>query len=232
MDYRQMPDGQAQYTQAPNSQMQYTQSPNGQAQYTQAPNSQMQYTQAPSGQPQYTQMPYQQMPNGQPQYTQMPYQQMPNGQPQYMQMPNGQMQYAQMPYAQPQSNKAAFSVLKLIGLIIAVAGLVYKVVYNITYFDSIKDWWDGLIWMYFAMYVTSVITIVSALLRRTGALVLSISIMALSFVLLLADGILFLGFAATLSTHSMIEVGIAPLVNILNCIASVFILIGAVGSKK
>ena len=217
MDYRQMPDGQAQYTQAPNSQMQYTQSPNGQAQYTQAPNSQMQYTQAPSGQPQYTQMPYQQM---------------PNGQPQYMQMPNGQMQYAQMPYAQPQSNKAAFSVLKLIGLIIAVAGLVYKVVYNITYFDSIKDWWNGSIWLYFAMYVTSVITIVSALLRRTGALILSISIMALSFVLLLVDGILFLGFAVTLSTHSMIEVGIAPLVNILNCIASVFILIGAVGSKK
>lgn len=192
--------------------MDYRQMPDGQAQYTQAPNSQMQYTQVP----------YQQMPNGQPQYTQMPYQQ----------MPNGQMQYAQMPYAQPQSNKAAFSVLKLIGLIIAVAGLVYKVVYNITYFDSIKDWWHGLIWMYFAMYVTSVITIVSALLRRTGALVLSISIMALSFVLLLADGILFLGFAATLSTHSMIEVGIAPLVNILNCIASVFILIGAVGSKK
>ena len=187
MDYRQMPDGQAQYTQAPNSQMQYTQSPNGQAQYTQAP---------------------------------------------YQQMPNGQMQYTQMPYAQPQSNKAAFSVLKLIGLIIAVAGLVYKVVYNITYFDSIKDWWHELIWMYFAMYVTSVITIVSALLRRTGALVLSISIMALSFVLLLVDGILFLGFAVTLSTHSMIEVGIAPLVNILNCIASVFILIGAVGSKK
>ena len=217
MDYRQMPDGQAQYTQAPNSQMQYTQAPNGQAQYTQAPNSQMQYTQAPNGQPQYTQMP-----NGQAQYTQAPYQQ----------MPNGQMQYAQMSYAQPQSNKAAFSVLKLIGLIIAVAGLVYKVVYNITYFDSIKDWWSGLIWMYFAMYVTSAITIVSALLRRTGALVLSISIMALSFVLLLVDGILFLGFAVTLSTHSMIEVGIAPLVNILNCIASVFILIGAVGSKK
>ncbi len=197
MDYRQMPDGQAQYTQAPNSQMQYTQAP-----------------------------------NGQPQYTQMPYQQMPNGQPQYMQKPYGQMQYAQMPYAQPQSNKAAFSVLKLIGLIIAVAGLVYKVVYNITYFDSIKDWWSGLIWMYFAMYVTSAITIVSALLRRTGALVLSISIMALSFVLLLVDGILFLGFAATLSTYSMIELGIAPLVNILNCIASVFILIGAVRSKK
>ena len=202
--------------------MDYRQMPDGQAQYTQAPNSQMQYTQAPNGQPQYTQVPYQQMPNGQPQYTQAPYQQ----------MPNGQMQYAQMPYAQPQSNKDAFSVLKLIGLIIAVAGLVYKVVYNITYFDSIKDWWSGLIWMYFAMYVTSAITIVSALLRRTGALVLSISIMALSFVLLLVDGILFLGFAVTLSTHSMIEVGIAPLVNILNCIASVFILIGAVGSKK
>ncbi len=227
MDYRQMPDGQAQYTQAPNSQMQYTQAPNGQPQYTQAP----------SGQPQYTQVPYQQMPSGQPQYTQVPYQQMPNGQAQYtqapyQQMPNGQMQYAQMPYAQPQSNKAAFSVLKLIGLIIAVAGLVYKVVYNITYFDSIKDWWHGSIWMYFAMYVTSAITIVSALLRRTGALVLSISIMALSFVLLLVDGILFLGFAATLSTYSMIELGIAPLVNILNCIASVFILIGAVRSKK
>lgn len=204
------------------SNMDYRQMPDGQAQYTQAPNSQMQYTQAPNGQPQYTQVPYQQMPNGQPQYTQAPYQQ----------MPNGQMQYAQMPYAQPQSNKDAFSVLKLIGLIIAVAGLVYKVVYNITYFDSIKDWWSGLIWMYFAMYVTSAITIVSALLRRTGALVLSISIMALSFVLLLVDGILFLGFAVTLSTHSMIEVGIAPLVNILNCIASVFILIGAVGSKK
>ena len=187
--------------------MDYRQMPDGQAQYTQAPNSQMQYTQAPNGQPQYTQMPYQQI-------------------------PNGQMQYAQMPYAQPQSNKAAFSVLKLIGLIIAVAGLVYKVVYNITYFDSIKDWWHGSIWMYFAMYVTSVITIVSALLRRTGALVLSISIMALSFVLLLVDGILFLGFAVTLSTHSMIEVGIAPLVNILNCIASVFILIGAIRSKK
>lgn len=252
MDYRQMPngqvpDGQPQYQQAPNGQPQYQQAPNGQTQYQQAPNGQMQYqqipnAQAPNGQVQYGQAQYQQMPNGQSPYAQTQYQQMPNGQvqysqPQYTQSPYTQPQYQQSPYtqasyAQPQSDQSSLSALKLVGLIIALLGLIFRVANNITNYDGITDWWGGMLVGYFILYFTSVLTIVSALLKRNASLVISICMLTISVLFLVFDGILFLGFAVTLNPSGMGEIGIVPLVNLLNLVASVLVLIGAARSGR
>ncbi|MBO7355402.1 MAG: hypothetical protein J6U50_02100 [Lachnospiraceae bacterium] len=257
MDYRQMPngqvpDGQTQYQQAPNGQTQYqqipnTQVPNGQTQYQQAPNGQPQYQQVPNGQMQYQQIPNAQAPNGQVHYGQAQYRQMPNGQSpyaqtQYQQMPNGQVQYSQpqyqqspytqASYAQPQSDQSSLSALKLVGLIIALLGLIFRVANNITNYDGITDWWGGMLVGYFILYFTSVLTIVSALLKRNASLVISICMLTISVLFLVFDGILFLGFAITLNSSGMGEIGIVPLVNLLNLVASVLVLIGAARSGR
>ncbi|MBP1584084.1 MAG: hypothetical protein ILP17_00110, partial [Lachnospiraceae bacterium] len=235
MDYRQMPNGQApngqtQYQQVPNGQMQYQQAPNDQTQYQQAPNGQMQYQQVPNGQVQYGQAQYQQMPNGQSAYAQ--YQQSSNGQVQYSQPQYQQSPYTQASYAQPQSDLSSLSALKLVGLIIALLGLIFRVANNITNYDGITDWWGGMLVGYFILYFTSVLTIVSALLKRNASLVISICMLTISVLFLVFDGILFLGFAITLNSSGMGEIGIVPLVNLLNLVASVLVLIGAARSGR
>ena len=235
MDYRQMPNGQApngqtQYQQVPNGQMQYQQAPNDQTQYQQAPNGQMQYQQVPNGQVQYGQAQYQQMPNGQSAYAQ--YQHSSNGQVQYSQPQYQQSPYTQASYAQPQSDLSSLSALKLVGLIIALLGLIFRVANNITNYDGITDWWGGMLVGYFILYFTSVLTIVSALLKRNASLVISICMLTISVLFLVFDGILFLGFAITLNSSGMGEIGIVPLVNLLNLVASVLVLIGAARSGR
>ena len=136
-----------------------------------------------------------------------------------------------MDYVQPQ-RKSSFSVLKLIGLLIAIGGFIYKAVFAVTYFEDIYEWWSRLILLYFLLYSTSIITIASSLLKGTASLVMSIVVIALSWTLLLADGISYLGFAASLNDTPMIQLGITPLVNVLNMIAGVFILIGAIRSRR
>ena len=136
-----------------------------------------------------------------------------------------------MEYNQPQ-NRSSFSVLKLIGLLIAAGGLAYKAVFAVMYFDDIADWWSGLILMYFVLYFTSILAIVSSLLKGTASLVLSIVTIALACLFLCGDGIMFLGFAASLNSTPMIRMGIAPLVNVLNLVSGILCLIGTIRSSR
>jgi hypothetical protein len=116
---------------------------------------------------------------------------------------------------------------KVIGLILGIVALTVKIVDLVMFHDSILDWWSRMIMLYIIMYSTSVLTIISAVTKDSVSKILSIIVMALSAVLLGCDGIAWLGFAASLNSTPMHELGIMPVCNIIHAIAGVFVLIGS-----
>ena len=124
-------------------------------------------------------------------------------------------------------NTAVSIILKFTGLLVAAAALVYKVIFAVTYFDKITDWWGGTIALYFVLYITSIATVASAFLKGMAGQITAITTAVVSGLFLGVDFIMWLGFAATLNSNSLISVGIAPLVNVLNIIACAFIAIGS-----
>ena len=127
--------------------------------------------------------------------------------------------------------KTGFSLLKLFGLLIAAAGLIYKIIFAVKYHYYIADWWSGFLIMYYLMYLTSIFTIASSFFKGTASLITSIVIMAVSCLLLCADGISLLGFAASLNSTPMIKMGIVPLVNVLNLVSGVLYLVAWIRSR-
>ena len=127
--------------------------------------------------------------------------------------------------------KNALWFLKVIALVIAIVALVYKIVFAVTRFDSISAWWQQSVFIYFALYMTSIITIVSTLLRGKIALFASLAVISISIFMLLGDGLAFLGFAASLNDTPMADMGIMPLVNVLNILAGILNVIGTGVSK-
>ena len=119
----------------------------------------------------------------------------------------------------------------MIALVIAIGALVYKIVFAVTRFDSISAWWQQSVFIYFALYMTSIITIVSTLLRGKIALFASLAVISISIFMLLGDGLAFLGFAASLNDTPMADMGIMPLVNVLNILAGILNVIGTGVSK-
>ncbi|MBP5608556.1 MAG: hypothetical protein J6X66_09870 [Lachnospiraceae bacterium] len=74
--------------------------------------------------------------------------------------------------------------------------------------------------------MTSIITIVSTLLRGKISLFASLAVVSISLMMLLGDVLIFLGLAASLNDTAMADIGIMPLVNILNLIAAALNVIG------
>lgn len=124
-------------------------------------------------------------------------------------------------------NTAASIFLKTTGLLVAAVALVYKVIFAVAYFDEITDWWGGMIVLYFVLYITSAATLASAFLKGMAGQITAITTAVVSGLFLGVDFIMWLGFAATLNSNSLISVGIAPLVNVLNIIACALIVIGS-----
>ena len=81
--------------------------------------------------------------------------------------------------------------------------------------------------LYFVLYITSVATVASAFLKGMAGQITAITTAVVSGLFLGVDFIMWLGFAATLNSNSLISVGIAPLVNVLNIIACALIAIGS-----
>ncbi len=120
-------------------------------------------------------------------------------------------------------------VFKVMGFIIALAGLIYKVYFAILYFDKISMWWNGsMIAMYFLFYITSLATMASSFFKGKVGMIISISIIFTSVSLLVVDGLAVLGFAASLDSASLIERGIVPLVNVLNMLAGIINLFASI----
>ena len=120
-------------------------------------------------------------------------------------------------------------VFKVMGFIIALAGLIYKVYFAILYFDKISMWWNGsMIAMYFLFYITSLATMASSFFKGKVGMIIAISIIFTSVSLLVVDGLAVLGFAASLDSASLIERGIVPLVNVLNMLAGIINLFASI----
>ena len=104
--------------------------------------------------------------------------------------------------------------------------------FTVTNYDSISEWWAGLIFLFFAGFITSLITAVNSFTRGMVTLIISLVIVIISTCLLGIDILCLLGFAASLDDASLIDRGIFPLVNLMNIVASVFDLIGFFFIKK
>ena len=125
-----------------------------------------------------------------------------------------------------------FSIWKIIGLVIALGALVYKLIFTAYYWDSITDWWARMIPMFFVLFVTSLAAAYTTFTRGLPTLILSGTIMAVSLTFLVFDGILALGIIASLNNASLTEYGVFPLVNVLNAVAGGLDLIGYFSLKK
>ena len=125
-----------------------------------------------------------------------------------------------------------FSVWKIIGLVIALGALAYKLVFTVYYWDSIVMWWAGTIAMFFILFATSFATAFTTFTRGIATLILAGTMIAISLTFLVVDGLCVLGFAASLNNSTLTECGIFPLVNVLNSIAGGLDLIGFFSLKK
>ena len=114
-----------------------------------------------------------------------------------------------------------FDKWKIIGLAIAVAVLVYRVITAAVYFDDINEYWAGLAFLFWGAFITSFATIATTFTRGKVTLIMSIVMMSLSFFLLFMDLLFFLGSIVSLSSQSMSEQGLFPLVHLFNGFASI-----------
>ena len=128
--------------------------------------------------------------------------------------------------------KKAFSFLTLIGLLIAVGAIIYKVTYAVIWFDSITEWWNRLLMVYFMFYMTSFTAIASAFLKGKAAMITAFAVAGVSFALLFLDGVTLMGFIVSLDDTPLIERGIVPLVNLLNMAAGLLIAFGALRKHR
>ena len=125
--------------------------------------------------------------------------------------------------------KSLFRPGKIIGLLIGLGALIYKVISFFMNMRTILDWWGRSFGLYIALYITSTVTICFAINYDKITRISSVVMMIVSICLLFADGIVWIGFIATMNNRTMTEMGIMPMVNLLNLIANAFVLVGSKG---
>jgi len=130
------------------------------------------------------------------------------------------------------TKKKAFSILKMAGLLIAAGALVYKAVFTAVYFDSITDWWQSMIILFFLSYLTSFAAIAAAFLKGKAAMIAGFIMAGVSLAMLFLNGFTLLGFVVSLDDTPLIERGIMPLVNLLNLISGILVAVGALIQRR
>ena len=124
------------------------------------------------------------------------------------------------------SNKKQF------GFILGVSALVCKAICFLFYPGSIFEWWGRLVILYFASYLTSVLTITSSVSENKKSKILSSILLILSICFLGVDYYICFGYAVSLSNIPLNEIGIMPFVNLMNVISNVVILLEAKAFNK
>ncbi|MBQ6475951.1 MAG: hypothetical protein IJJ34_07060 [Clostridia bacterium] len=131
-----------------------------------------------------------------------------------------------------QIKKKTFSILKTAGLLIAAGALVYKAVFTAVYFDSITDWWQSMIVLFFLSYLTSFAAIASAFLKGKAAVIAGFVMAGVSLAMLFLNAFTLLGFVVSLDYTPLIDRGIMPLVNLLNLISGILVAVGAIIQRR
>ena len=125
-----------------------------------------------------------------------------------------------------------FSIWKIIGLIIALLSLGYRIVNTAYYIDTITEWWGHFIILFFAVFLISLITIATSFTRGPLTMFLAAGMIIASILLIGVDIFDFLGFVVSLDDTPLAERGYLPLAHILNAVASLFNLIGFLSIEK
>lgn len=125
-----------------------------------------------------------------------------------------------------------FSIWKIIGLVIALLSLGYRIFNTAYYFDEITEWWSNFIIVFFVVYLISFITIATSFTRGPLTLVLAAGMIIMSMLLIGVDIFDFLGSVVSLDDTPLAERGFLPPAHILNVIASFFNLIGFLSIEK
>ena len=125
-----------------------------------------------------------------------------------------------------------FSVWKIIGLVITLGALGYRIICPAMYFDSIEMEWGGLIAVFWSMYLINLVAIFLTFTRGRLTLILSIVTASLSALLLCFDGIFLVAKLFDPSGRTMTEMGYFPLANFMILMAGVFCFIGFFSIRK
>ena len=125
-----------------------------------------------------------------------------------------------------------FSVWKIIGLVIAIGALAYRLICNAVYIDDITKQWGGLIFLFFAVYAVNLMTILTTFTRGKLTLILSIVMISVSMCIVCFDGLMFIGSIVSLADRTMSEQGLFPLAFVINTIAAFFDFIGFFSIRK
>lgn len=124
------------------------------------------------------------------------------------------------------------SIWKIIGLVIAIGALGYRVICTIMYFDSIEENWGRSFPSFWFMLLLNSVAIYMAFTRGWLTMILSIVISSLSALILCFDGIFWIARISDPSGRTMAEMGYFPLEHLLVFIACIFCFIGFFSIKK
>lgn len=122
--------------------------------------------------------------------------------------------------------------IKKTGFILALISVIIKAVLTIIHLGDIIDWWGGMIPLFLVLAFTHGLAIWASSTKDNVSIGLSIALIAVSAIFLVGDGIMFLGFAASLNSTPLTEIGITPICNVINIISGIAVLIESVRKRN
>lgn len=125
-----------------------------------------------------------------------------------------------------------FSVWKIIGLVIALGTLGYRICITAVYFDSIVMEWGSMLAVFFLLYLIDISAVTAAFTRNWATLILAGIVTVAAMFILIFDGIFFVAKLFDPSNRTMTEMGYLPLANFMDCLAGFFHIIGFLSIKK
>lgn len=128
--------------------------------------------------------------------------------------------------------EAMNSIWKLLGLLIALGALGFKVFCTIYYYDDVMMEWGSIIYLFWGIYLVNMIALVAPFTKGILCLLISMAVTSASMLLLIGDGIFLIAKLSDGLYRSMAEMGCYPLTYLLNCIASAFNIVGYINDRK
>ena len=125
-----------------------------------------------------------------------------------------------------------FSIWKIIGLVVALGALAYRIGCNVVYFDTLTDYWANMIGIFYIAYLVNLATIFTTFTRGKLTLILSIVMIVTSSCIVFFDGLLYVGSIVSLSDATMSEQGMFPLSYCLTTVAALLDFIGFFSIRK
>ncbi|MBO4927432.1 MAG: hypothetical protein J5379_04190 [Clostridiales bacterium] len=115
--------------------------------------------------------------------------------------------------------------IKILGLILGLGTIAFKVYNFVSYQRVILDWWGNLIILYFLMYATGIFTVVASCVKDSVSVVMSVILAVFSGLFLGYDFISWIGFMVSLNSTPMSHMGFTPVCHCVLLVANISILL-------